>query len=78
VNATHHLAKEQIGSTITAEGRAKVDEEAVLKGVGFYVHLHGSNRAAKANLVVAPNHVERINDGENVGPALEGSETTIT
>ena len=57
---------------------AEVNKEAILKGVRLNVHLLSADPDAYANVVLAPNHVERVGDGEHVGAALEGSKSTIS
>ena len=63
----HRLAAPQAGK----------DPVSVLETLGQDVHLIGANGAADLNVVVAANHVERIGDGENIGPALKRRESAI-
>src|SRR5580704_9456467 len=78
MNTADHLAQKEVCSPVTAEGcRAEVDEETILEGIGLNVHLHGTNRTTEADVVVAANHIERIDHRKNVSSALERSEAPV-
>src|SRR5258708_4414034 len=77
VDCASYLAKKKIGSRIASK-LTKVDEETILESVRLDIHLLSADTAPHPNVVLAPNHVERVRDGENVGPALEGSKPAIT
>src|ERR1700751_2092115 len=78
MDSTQRLAEKKVCCAVASKGRAERDEEAILKGIGLNIHLHGANRTAKADVVLAANHIERIGYIENVGPALERGESSVT
>ncbi len=75
MDATAQLAQKKIGRGISAQ--SEVDVETVLKRIGLDVHLLDANAHANPDVVVAADHVERVGNREDVGPALEGCESTI-
>src|SRR6266478_7291372 len=59
-------------------GKSKGDEETILKSIRFNIHLICTESTANPDIVLAANHVERVRDEEDVGPALERSKPAIT
>jgi len=77
VNSQAGQAHEEIGFGISGPSTGHFPE-AILEALCLCVHLHGANGHADLDVVLAANHLERIADGENIGPTLEGREAAIT
>ena len=77
MDRTSHLPEEQIRSGVTGK-LAKVDKESILESIRLDVHLLSADSNADAEVVLAPNHIERVRNREHIGPALEGSKPAIT
>ena len=58
VNAALHLTNQQVGRGVASQ--TEIDEEAVLEGIGFDVHLLRTDRGSDLDVVLATNHVKRI------------------
>src|SRR5437879_2060735 len=76
MDSAAQLPKQQISRGISSN--TEVDVEAILKGIGLDIHLLVTESTTDLDVVFAANHVERVGNLENVGPALEGSEPTIS
>src|SRR6185312_4041971 len=75
VNSQPNLSKQQVGCSVPRN--PKGNQEAVLEGVGFHVHLLSANLAAHLDVVLAANHVEGIGNIEHIGSPLEGSKPAV-
>src|SRR6266851_1984936 len=77
VNRTTYLAEKQVCRRVASKS-AKINKDTILEGVRLHVHLLSADAATHPDVVLAPNHIERVGNGEDVGPALEGSKSAIT
>src|SRR4029077_3617559 len=78
VEGAVNLTEKEIGRGVAGQWGAVIDEEPVLEGIGFHVHLIGAHLPADTDVVVPANHVERVRNREHVRSTLEGCEPTIT
>src|SRR6266849_1501328 len=76
MNSASDLTEQEIGRSVA--GQHKIDEEPVLEGVGFNIHLIGAEPHTDADIVFAANHIEGVRDQENVRPTLKWGKATVT
>src|SRR5213075_196581 len=76
VDRSTYLTEKDIRSNIASK-EAGLNKEAVLEGISFNIHLLKTNLSPHADVVTTANHVESVRDREHIGPALEGSKSSV-